>query len=101
MGLKQPGATPVLCDNAAAIEVATAMVEPASHRHIMMRYHFIRECWNDVNIKFITTTEQVADILTKSLPTDTFTKFKGLLQVKVPPYVDDRTEDLAVPLVTK
>jgi hypothetical protein len=97
MGLKQPGATPVLCDNAAAIEVATAMVEPASHRHIMMRYHFIRECWTDVNIKFIATKDQLADIFTKSLPTETFTRFRDLLQHKVAPYVDNHVDDLAVP----
>ena len=100
MGAPQPGATPILCDNAAAIEVATAMVEPSSHRHIMMRYHFIRECWNDVNVKFITTKEQTSDILAKSLPRETFEKFRDGLQCDVEEYADNHENMMTVPDTT-
>ena len=39
-------------------------------KHIEIRYHFIRDCVQRgvVKLEYISTNEQVADILTKSLP---------------------------------
>ncbi|KAL2498010.1 Copia protein (Gag-int-pol protein) [Abeliophyllum distichum] len=57
------------CDNNGAIEQAT---EPRSHqrsKHILRRYHLIREIImrNDIKIEQVPTDDNVADPLTKSL----------------------------------
>ncbi|WP_287017895.1 polyprotein of Ty1/Copia retrotransposon [Cycloclasticus sp.] len=96
IGLEQKSPTVIHSDNAAAIEVARATVEPSSHRHINMRYHFIRECWADTIIKFIPTVEQQSDILTKSLPFQTYEKFRTLLMTWIPPVKQHKVDDMAI-----
>jgi len=50
---------------------------PEFHRrtkHIDVVYHFIREHQRqgDIDIRFVSTTQQFADLLTKALPADRF-----------------------------
>tara|TARA_B110000977_G_scaffold158791_1_gene202438 strand:- start:37 stop:609 length:573 start_codon:yes stop_codon:yes gene_type:complete len=74
--------TVIRCDNKSAIEVATAVIPVASHRHIQMRYHYTRECLDDVEIDYVKTDEQPADILTKALPKVTLLKHRDSLMTK-------------------
>ena len=74
--------TVIRCDNESAIEVANAEIHVASHRHIQMRYHYTRECLNEVEINHVKTTEQPADILTKALPKVTLLKHRDNLMSK-------------------
>ena len=60
----------LFCDNTGAIAQAK---EPRSHnksKHILRRYHLIREIIDrgDVKISYIRTNDNVADPLTKALP---------------------------------
>lgn len=43
-------------------------------KHIAMKYHFLREveAKGDINLKFCSSEEQVADIFTKALPRNKF-----------------------------
>ena len=49
--------------------------------HIDVRFHFIREHMKneDVEMIYVLSRDQVADIFTKPLPTELFNKFKKML----------------------
>ena len=74
--------TPVLwCDNLSTLALASNPVFHARTKHIKVDYHFVREkvVRRDVAVKFISTTDQLADILTKSLPSPSFTRLHDKL----------------------
>lgn len=80
---KQEGATDIFCDNRATIAMTK---NPAFHgrtKHIDIRLHFIRDLVGnkEIMLKHCSTHEQVADILTKSLPRDKFVYFRSRLGV--------------------
>lgn len=69
LGIEQNKPTPIWCDNESAISLAK---NPNSHKrfkHIDVRYHYIREqvMKKVVNMSYINTKSQLADILTKAL----------------------------------
>jgi len=69
--------TTILGDNQGALALA---VNPAFHartKHIRVRQHFIRECVDagDIDLEYIPTALQLADIFTKGLPIIKFEKF--------------------------
>ena len=80
IGLSQV-TVPVYIDNQGAIFQAQNSVVNARSKHIDIKHHFVRECLEQghVDAKWIPTKDQIADILTKSLPTTLFKQFRGLL----------------------
>ena len=56
-------------DNKSALALAKNPVFHKRSKHIRVKYHFIRDCLEDGSIKanHIAMTDQLADILTKSL----------------------------------
>lgn len=79
----EKGPTTILCDNMSAIAMTKNPVFHSRTKHIELRHHFIRDLVQDgeVSLKFINTNEQVADIFTKSVSTEKFTKFKESLGI--------------------
>jgi hypothetical protein len=69
---------PLLCDNESAIRMADNPVEHSRTKHIAIRYHQQRE---DIEIAYINTKEQLADIFTKPLDEKTFTKLRHELNI--------------------
>ncbi|KAJ0431334.1 putative RNA-directed DNA polymerase [Helianthus annuus] len=67
----------MFCDNISAIKLAENPVFHDRTKHIEIYYHFIRErvLKEDIEMKAIKTTEQVADAFTKSLPGPGLLKF--------------------------
>jgi hypothetical protein len=74
---------PLLCDNESAIRMADNPVEHSRTKHIDIRYHFLRDHqqrW-DIEIAYVSTKEQLADIFTKPLDEKTFTKLRNELNI--------------------
>ncbi|GJV71862.1 hypothetical protein Tco_1491857 [Tanacetum coccineum] len=65
---------PIFCDNTSAIAIANNPVMHSRTKHIDIRYHFIRYhiLKGDIELHFIPTQYQLADIFTKPLDEPTF-----------------------------
>jgi hypothetical protein len=74
---------PLVCDNESAIRMADNPVEHSRTKHITIRYHFLRDHqqWGDIEIAYVSTKEQLADIFTKPLDEKTFTKLRHELNI--------------------
>ena len=70
--------TRILCDNQSYIKLSENPVFHDQLKHIDIRCHFIRDYVQRgaVQLKYIPTGEQVADILTKALSKNNFTYFR-------------------------
>jgi hypothetical protein len=74
---------PLLCDNESAIRMADNPVEHSRTKHIAIRYHFLRDHQQrgDIEIAYVSTKEQLADIFTKPLDEKTFTTLRNELNI--------------------
>jgi hypothetical protein len=74
---------PLLCDNESAIRMVDNPVEHSHTKHIAIRYHFLRDHQQkgDIEILYINTKEQLADIFTKPLDEQTFNKLRHELNI--------------------
>jgi hypothetical protein len=77
---------PLLCDSMSAISVAKNLVLHSRTKHIDVRFHFLRDHYEkgDIELRYIDTTRQLADILTKPLDQKTFVHLPGELGVCFP-----------------
>ena len=85
LGRKQEGPTTIYCDNMSAIALTKNPVFHARSKHIELRHHFIRDLVQkeEIQLEFITTNEQPADMLTKPITTEKFLKFRDMLGLTV------------------
>ncbi|GKC46247.1 hypothetical protein Tco_1063969 [Tanacetum coccineum] len=67
---------PILCDNTSAIAISNNPVLHSRTKHIDIRYHFIRDhiLKGDIELHFVPTELQLADIFTKPLAEPSFTR---------------------------
>jgi hypothetical protein len=67
--VKYTAPIPIHCDNTSAISVSKNPVFHSKTKHIPIKYHFLREQVTNqiVQVNYIPTTEQIADIFTKPL----------------------------------
>jgi hypothetical protein len=75
----------LLCDNQSAIQLAQNPVLHQRSKHIDIHYHFIREqlqC-NEMTLEYISTNENIADIMTKGLTHELHRKFTQQLRCTV------------------
>lgn len=81
---KDVGHVTIYIDNMSAIYLAKNLVFHGRSKHIDIRYHLIRECVakGEIKIKHVSTNEQRADSLKKTLTTVKFEKMRKLLGVK-------------------
>jgi hypothetical protein len=68
--------TIIFIDNMSAIELCKTLKQNHKARNINMRIQFIRECINNrlIELVFVPSEENVADVLTKPLSKETFNK---------------------------
>jgi hypothetical protein len=74
---------PLLCDNERAIRMADNPIEHSCTKHIDIRYHFLRDDHQkgDIEIAYVSTHNQLADIFTKPLDEKTFSKLRNELNI--------------------
>ncbi|GJX79843.1 hypothetical protein Tco_0327992, partial [Tanacetum coccineum] len=67
---------PIFCDNTSVISISNNPVLHSRTKHINIRYHFIRDhiLKGDVELHFVPTDLQLADIFTKPLAEPSFTR---------------------------
>ena len=65
---------PLLCDNTSAINLTKNPIQYSRTKHIEICHHFIRDHVNngDCEIQFISTENQLADLVTKPLNKERF-----------------------------
>jgi hypothetical protein len=73
----------LLCDNESAIHMVDNPVEHSRTKHIDIRYHFLRDHQQrgDIEIAYVSTHNQLADIFTKPLDEKTFSKLRNELNI--------------------
>jgi hypothetical protein len=74
---------PLLYDTESAIRMADNPVEHSHTKHIDIRYHFLRhhQQRGDIEIAYVSTKVQLADIFTKPLDEKTFSKLRNELNI--------------------
>jgi hypothetical protein len=74
---------PILCDNESAIRMTDNPVEHSRTKHIDIWYHFLidHQQMGDIEIAYVSTHNQLADIFTKPLDEKTFSKLMNVLNI--------------------
>jgi len=76
----------IWCDNLGATYLSANPVFHACTKHVEVDYHFVRDrvAKNEIQIHFISSQDQLANIFTKPLPTSSFTAFRFKFRVHPP-----------------
>jgi hypothetical protein len=84
--------TTILCDNQRCIKLSENTIFHDRSKHIEIKYHFIRDKVQKgvVKLQYVSTNEQVADIMTKGLPKGKFEYFREKLGVVENPFLTKR-----------
>nr|GEY64037.1 putative RNA-directed DNA polymerase [Tanacetum cinerariifolium] len=86
VGFRQKGAAQVLCDNKAAIQISENPVQHDRTKHVEIDRHFIKEKLEAgiIELPFVRSEDQLADILTKAVGTKIMHNCLGKLKVGDP-----------------
>jgi hypothetical protein len=84
LDFKSPEATPIFCDNSAAIILSEDHVGHPRVKHIRVKYHYTQEQVRDglMVVKKIRSEDNTADILTKPLGHVDFLRLRGFLGLR-------------------
>jgi hypothetical protein len=76
--------TMIYCDNLSSIQLAKNPVFHARTKHIEVHYHFVLErvLSGEVELTYVPTNRQIADIFTKPLGLDKLRQFSGALGLR-------------------
>ncbi|GJR50031.1 retrovirus-related pol polyprotein from transposon TNT 1-94 [Tanacetum coccineum] len=89
---------PIFCDNTSAIAISNNLVLHSRTKHIDIRYHFIRDhiLKGDIELYFVPTDLQLADIFTKPLAEPSFTRLVAELgMLNIEKQVSDKKKALS------
>ncbi|WMV33069.1 hypothetical protein MTR67_026454 [Solanum verrucosum] len=80
---KQEEATKIFCGNDLAIQLSKNPVLHGRSKHIDVKFYFLRDLSNNgtIDLIYCRREDQVADIFTKALKTESFMKLRRLLGV--------------------
>lgn len=73
----------LLVDNASAIKIVKNPIFHRRSKHIEVRFHFVRECYQKklLKIEHVSSNDQLADILTKPIPRVQYERLRKLLGI--------------------
>ncbi|KAG8488484.1 hypothetical protein CXB51_016201 [Gossypium anomalum] len=76
-------AVPLFCDNRSAICLAENPVLHARTKHVVIRYHFIREkvLLEEIELKKVKTEDQITDVFTKGLSAKKVENYRYMLSM--------------------
>jgi hypothetical protein len=76
--VKQAGCTFINCDNSSSIKLSRNPILHGRCKHIDVRYYFLRDLCKDgvIELKYCKTQDQLADIMTKALKIESFSKLR-------------------------
>jgi len=79
--------TTLWCDNLGATFLSANPVFHARTKHVEVDYHFVRDrvAKREIQVRFISSKDQLVDVLTKPLPPVSFAYFRSRLRVESPP----------------
>ena len=71
------------CDNSNAINLSKNLILHSRSKYIEVRHHFIRDHVQnkDINLEFVSTNDQLADIFTKPLGNERFSDLRSELEI--------------------
>jgi hypothetical protein len=100
LGVPHSSAASLWCDNLGATYLSANPVFHARMKHVEVDYHFVREhvARKQLEIRFISTNDQVADGFTKALSLQKFTNFQhnlNLGRLRLRGNVRDTTHNMA------
>ncbi len=83
---KETGPIPLFCDSQSAIRLTKNPEFHQRTKHVDVKYHFVREQQSNglIDIKFVGSENQVADIFTKPLPRPRFNNLREKVGVMEP-----------------
>ena len=89
LGIQNGSSMTLLCDNKAVIEIAKNSVHHDRTKHVEIDRHFIKEKIEEgrLQLTYVPTSYQTADILTKALPKNNFESLKtklGMIDIHNP-----------------
>jgi hypothetical protein len=86
LGFAQTTPSRLYCDNKPATNIALNDAHHGRTKHIDIRHHFLREHikMGHLDVKWIPTEHQQADILTKPLSVEIFTRLRNAVMQKMP-----------------
>jgi hypothetical protein len=78
--------TTLWCDNLGATFPSVKPVFHARTKHVEVDYHFVRDrvAKKKIQVRFISSKDQLADVLTKPLSSTLFAYFRSKLRVESP-----------------
>ena len=79
----------IYCDNCSTIKLSKNRSMHRRSKHISIIYHFLRDMSKEgvIELKYCSSQEQIADIMTKPLKLDAFVKLRNQLGVCVIPKI--------------
>jgi hypothetical protein len=85
--LSSSSSTTLWCDNLGATFLSANPVFHVRTKHVEVDYHFIRDrvAKKEIQVRFISSKDQLVDVFTKPLPLVSFASFRSKLQVESPP----------------
>ena len=77
---------PIYCDSSSAISISHNPIQHSMTKHIDIRYHFIKDHVLNGNIEliFVNSPDEIADVFTKALDESSFTRFLQMLGMMIP-----------------
>jgi hypothetical protein len=83
LGISQPRPPSLWCDNIGATYLSANPIFHRRTKHVEVDYHFVRErvASRQLEVRFISSKDQIADIMTKPLPVTAFSNLRHNLHL--------------------